>query len=80
MKHSLRVTYIAGKHRVPAIITDAATKLVCCELFMEDDSSLLLGESSASGVDIKSKYDAYTSMAHKILDMKKRLVYFIDSD
>mgnify|MGYP003626929832 CR=1 FL=1 len=80
MKHSLRVTYIAGKNRVPAIITDAATKLVCCELFMEDDSSLLMGESSDSGVDIKTKHDTYTLQIHKILDMKKRLVYFIDSD
>jgi len=79
-KHSVRITYIAGKHRVPAIITEAATKLVVCELLMEDDNTLMLGENNESGIDLKSKYDAYLDHVHKILNMKKSLVYFIDSD
>ena len=80
MKHSLRITYSAGNSRVPAIITEAATKLVACELMQADDNNLLLGENQESGVDLKTKYDAYRADIEKILNMKKRLVYFLDSD
>lgn len=80
MKHSLRITYSAGNSRVPAIITEAATKLVACELMQADDHNLLLGENQESGVDLKTKYDAYRMDIEKILNMKKRLVYFMDSD
>ena len=45
-----------------------------------DDHNLLLGENQESGVDLKTKYDAYRMDIEKILNMKKRLVYFMDSD
>tara|TARA_R100000808_G_C2119487_1_gene131134 strand:+ start:37 stop:1155 length:1119 start_codon:yes stop_codon:yes gene_type:complete len=80
MKHSLRITYLAGNSRVPAIITEAATKLVACELMQADDNNLLLGENQESGVDIKTKYDSYKADIDKILSMKKRLLYFMDGD
>ena len=79
-KHSLKVTYQTGGLRVPAIITEAATKLVCCELMSADDNTILLGEAMESGLDIKTKYDTYKADIEKILGMKKRMIYLIDSD
>ena len=79
-KHSLKITYQTGGQRVPAIITEAATKLVCCELMSSDDNTILLGENVQSGLDIKTKFDTYRADVDKILKMKKRLIYLIDSD
>ena len=80
VKHSLKCTYQTGKQTIPAIITEAATKLVCCELMSSDDNTILLGENSSSGLDIKTKFDTYRADVEKILKMKKRLIYLIDSD
>tara|TARA_R100000278_G_scaffold34496_1_gene31040 strand:- start:3315 stop:4415 length:1101 start_codon:yes stop_codon:yes gene_type:complete len=80
VKHSLRCTYQTGKQTVPAVITEAATKLVCCELMSSDDNTILLGENQQSGLDIKTKFDTYRADVEKILNMKKRLIYLIDSD
>ena len=80
VKHSLRCTYQTGKQTVPAVITEAATKLVCCELMSSDDNTILLGENQQSGLDIKTKFDTYRADIEKILNMKKRLIYLIDSD
>ena len=80
VKHSMKVTYITGGNRVPAVITEAATKLVCCELMSSDDNTILLGENHSSGLDIKTKFDTYRADVEKILKMKKRLIYLIDSD
>ena len=80
VKHSMKVTYMTGGQRVPAIITEAATKLVCCELMSSDDNTILLGENNNSGLDIKTKHDTYRADVEKILKMKKRLIYLIDSD
>lgn len=80
VKHSLRCTYQTGKQTVPAIITEAATKLVACELMSADDNTILLGEAAQSGLDIKTKFDTYKQEVEKILNMKKRLIYLIDSD
>ena len=80
VKHSLKVTYQTGGQRVPAVITEAATKLVCCELMSSDDNTILLGENNQSGLDIKTKFDTYRADVEKILKMKKRLIYLVDSD
>jgi hypothetical protein len=80
VKHSLKCTYQTGKQTIPAIITEAATKLVACELMSADDNTVLLGESTDSGLDIKTKFDTYKQEVEKILNMKKRLIYLIDSD
>ena len=80
VKHSLKCTYQTGKQTVPAVITEAATKLVCCELMSSDDNTILLGENNNSGLDIKTKFDTYRADVEKILNMKKRLIYLIDSD
>jgi len=79
-KHSLKITYQTGGQRVPAIITEAATKLVCCELMSSDDNTMLLGENHTSGLDIKTKFDTYRADVEKILKLKKRLIYLVDSD
>ena len=79
-EHSIRVTYITGGASVPAIITEAATKIVACELMAEDDSTLLLGENAESGLALADKYTKYKEEIDKILGMKKRLVYFLDND
>jgi len=80
VKHSLKCTYQTGKQTIPAIITEAATKLVACEIMSADDNTVLLGESADSGLDIKTKFDTYKQEVEKILNMKKRLIYLIDSD
>lgn len=80
VKHSLKCSYQTGKQTIPAIITEAATKLVACELMSSDDNTVLLGESAESGLDIKTKFDTYKQEIEKILNMKKRLIYLIDSD
>ena len=64
-QNSIRVTYVSGKSRVPGIITDAATKLVACEILRHDDQTVLIAESGAQ-IDIKSKYD---------LLKKKQMIY-----
>tara|TARA_R110002167_G_scaffold136101_5_gene322734 strand:- start:1979 stop:3052 length:1074 start_codon:yes stop_codon:yes gene_type:complete len=80
VKHSLKVTYQTGGVRVPAVITESATKLVCCELMSSDDNTILLGENNNSGLDIKTKFDTYRADVDKILKLKKRLIYLVDSD
>ena len=79
-KHSIKVTYSYGDIRVPAIIEDAATKLVCCELIASDDSYVLLGDDSTSGLDLKTRYDTYKADVDKILKLKKRMIYYLDGD
>lgn len=78
-KHSVKLTYTYGNHRVPAIIEEAATKLVACELLASDDSYVLVGDDS-TGIDIKSKYDSYKQDIDRILRMKKRINYYLDND
>ena len=77
---SKKVTYTCGQTRIPAIIEDAATKLTACELIASDDSYVLLGNDSTNGIDLKSKYDSYKADVDKILRMKRRVVYYLDSD
>lgn len=79
-KHSIKFTYTYGNQRVPAVIEDAATKLVACELIASDDSYVLLGNDSTNGMDLKSKYDTYKADVEKILKMKKRFIYYLDGD
>ena len=79
-KHSVKITYTCGHTRVPAVIEDAATKLTACELIAGDDSYVLLGNDSTNGIDLKSKYDSYKADVDKILRMKRRVVYYLDSD
>ena len=77
-KHAMRVTYLTGNRRVPGIITDAATKLVACELLQSDDSTVLIGDA-ASNIDLKTKWDTWKESAMKQLDLKKRLMYYVDA-
>ena len=46
----------------------------------EDDSTMLLGENGAAGLDLSVKFDKYKEEIDKILGMKKRLLYFLDND
>ena len=78
-KHSVKLTYTYGNHRVPAVIEEAATKLVACELLASDDSYVLVGDDS-TGINIQAKYDAYKKDIDAILRMKKRINYYLDSD
>jgi hypothetical protein len=68
----------SGNVRVPAIITDATTKLVACELLQSDDSTMLIGDA-ASNIDLKSKMDTWKVDAMKELELKKRLMYYLDA-
>ncbi len=76
-KNSVRVTYVSGKSRVPGIITDAATKLVACEILRHDDQTVLIAESGAQ-IDIKGKYDLLKAEADALLEMSKETVFFIE--
>jgi hypothetical protein len=75
--NSLRLTYLAGKTRVPSVITDATTKLAACDILRHDDSTVLIAESGAQ-IDIKSKYDLLRQEALDILDTQKESVYLIE--
>lgn len=75
--NSCRVSYIAGSGRVPAVITDAATKLVACEILRHDDQTVLISETG-SQIDIKTKHDLMKEDAMAIIDGKKESVFFIE--
>tara|TARA_R110000744_G_scaffold375_3_gene1438 strand:- start:46885 stop:47985 length:1101 start_codon:yes stop_codon:yes gene_type:complete len=75
-KNSIRVTYIAGDIRVPAIITDAATKLSAAELLRHDDSTILIADTG-DGIDLKTKYDSLVKEAYDILESQKHLAYVL---
>jgi len=76
MKHSIRVTYVAGDYRVPGTIHEAATKLVAAEVIRHDDNSILIADTG-SNIDLKTKHDILIEEAHKILEGKKNLIHFI---
>ena len=76
LNNSVRVTYLAGDLRVPAIINEIATKLVCAELVRHDDSTVMIGESGAQ-IDIKAKYDELKKDAEKLLDRRRSIISLI---
>ena len=49
-KHAVKATYTYGNPSIPAIIEEAATKLVCCEMIASDDSYVLLDAGVAKPV------------------------------
>tara|TARA_R110000824_G_scaffold196128_3_gene379160 strand:+ start:4010 stop:5077 length:1068 start_codon:yes stop_codon:yes gene_type:complete len=75
-QNSIRVTYIAGKPRVPGMISDAATKLVACEILRHDDQTVLISETGAQ-IDTKGKYDVLKAEADVLLNLGQETVYFI---
>ena len=75
--NSCRVTYTAGSSRVPAVISDAATKLVACEILRHDDQTVLISETGAQ-IDIKTKHDLLKEEAMAIIDGKKESVFLIE--
>ena len=78
-KHSIKITYTFGNPTVPAVIEDAATKLVACELIASDDSYTLLDMGgNQSGIDLKSKYDSYKAEVDKLLKLKRRVMYYLE--
>ena len=76
-KNSIRVTYIAGNHRVPGIIADAATKLVACEILRHDDQTVLIAESGAQ-IDIKGKYDLLKAESSELLKLTSESIFLIE--
>jgi hypothetical protein len=76
-KNTVRVTYIAGNHRVPGTITDVATKLTACEILRHDDQTVLIAETGAQ-IDIKTKYDLLKQESEEILKMQKETIFLIE--
>lgn len=75
-KNSIRVTYIAGDIRIPAIITDAATKLAAAELLRHDDSTILIADTG-DNIGLKEKYDTLVKEANDILISQQHLAYVL---
>ena len=75
--NSVRATYYAGDGNIPATITDAATKLVACEVLRSDDATVLITESG-NQISVKEKYDILRKEAMEILDGKKEGVFLIE--
>tara|TARA_R110002012_G_scaffold8985_3_gene41246 strand:- start:10826 stop:11944 length:1119 start_codon:yes stop_codon:yes gene_type:complete len=75
--NSVRVTYFSGSGRIPAVITDAATKLVACEILRSDDATVLITESG-NQISVKEKYDILRKEAMEIVDGKKEGVFLIE--
>jgi len=76
-RNSIKVSYIAGNPRVPGIISDAATKLVACEILRHDDQTILIADTGAS-IDVKSKYDLLKKEAEELLNLGKETVFLLD--
>ena len=76
-QNSIKVTYIAGKPRVPGIISDATTKLAACEILRHDDQTVLISETGAQ-IDTKGKYDLLKAEADALLNMSKETIYLIE--
>ena len=75
--NSVKVTYFAGSSRVPAMITDIATKLVACEILRSDDATVLITESG-NQISVKEKYDLLRTEALEMLAGKKEGVVLIE--
>tara|TARA_R110002050_G_scaffold93608_1_gene195449 strand:- start:233 stop:1345 length:1113 start_codon:yes stop_codon:yes gene_type:complete len=75
--HSIRVTYVRGKTRVPASIHEAATKLVAAEILVHDDNTILIAETG-SNIDLKTKHDILIQEAEKIIKGKQVMLHLID--
>jgi len=75
--HSIRVTYVRGKSRVPAEIHEAATKLVAAEILVHDDNTILIAETG-SNIDLKTKHDILVEEANKIIKGKQVMLHLID--
>tara|TARA_R110002020_G_scaffold117080_2_gene267750 strand:+ start:71 stop:1201 length:1131 start_codon:yes stop_codon:yes gene_type:complete len=75
--NSCRITYTAGSSRVPAVISDAATKLVACEILRHDDQTVLIADTGAA-IDIKTKHDLLKEEAMAIINGKKESVFLIE--
>ena len=76
-QNAIKVTYIAGSSRVPASISDIATKLVACEILRSDDATVLIAESGHQ-ISVKEKYDILRTEAMEALDGKKEGVFLIE--
>jgi hypothetical protein len=75
--NSVRVTYFSGSSRVPASISDIATKLVACEVLRSDDATVLITESG-NQISVKEKYDLLRTEALEMLQGKKEAVFLIE--
>ena len=75
--NSVRATYFAGSGTVPAVITDAATKLVACEVLRSDDATVLITESG-NQISVKEKYDILRKEAMEIVNGKQEGVFLIE--
>lgn len=76
-RNSIKTTYIAGSPRVPGIISDAATKLVACELLRHDDQTILIADTGAS-IDVKTKYDLLKKESEDLINLGKETVFLLD--
>tara|TARA_R110000824_G_scaffold152721_2_gene324033 strand:- start:112 stop:1188 length:1077 start_codon:yes stop_codon:yes gene_type:complete len=76
-RNSIKTTYIAGNPRVPGIISDAATKLVACEILRHDDQTILIADTGAS-IDVKTKYDLLKKEAEDLINLGKETVFLLD--
>ena len=75
--NSVRATYFAGDGNIPATITDAATKLVACEVLRSDDATVLITESG-NQISVKEKYDILRKEAMEIVNGKKEGVFLLE--
>jgi hypothetical protein len=75
--NSIKITYLAGSSRVPAVISDAATKLVACEILRSDDATVLITESG-NQISVKEKYDLLRAEALELINGKKEDVVLIE--
>ena len=73
--NAVKVSYIYGERYVEKAIEQAATKLVCVDLLMADDRSVLIPEGTQN-VDLASKIQLYRQEADTILRRYKEVVVF----
>jgi len=73
--NAVKASYIYGERYLEKAIEEAATKLVCSELLMSDDRSVLIPEGTQN-VDLGSKIQLWRKEAMEILSRYKEIVVF----
>ena len=64
--HSLKISYLYGERYVDKMIEDACTKLVCMDIMMSDDYSVMFPEGSQN-IDLNAKVQRLDEEAKRLL-------------
>ena len=73
--NAIKAAYIYGERYVEKAIEDICTKMVCIELLMSDDRSVLIPEGTQN-VDLTSKIQLWQKDIETVLPRYREVVVF----